>query len=136
MVNGLGIGLGVKQELWGIAIAQNFKSARNPWAFANLRSTQQAWRTTNALGRFGGKLLSVTKGIGIVSGIIQVGMKSYEIYEKGAENASVRDWADLTVNAAGLGAAVFLASNPIGLAIGATALVYSIGTAIYDANNP
>lgn len=101
-----------------------------------MRSSQQAWRTTNTLGSFGSKALAVTKGLGVVAGAVQVGMKSFEIYDKGVENASVRDWTDLGVNSAGLVAAVFFASNPIGWAVGATALAYSIGTAIYDANNP
>ncbi|MBL7867571.1 MAG: hypothetical protein JNM71_06090 [Flavobacterium lindanitolerans] len=58
-----------------------------------------------------------------------------EIYDKGVENATVRDWADLGVNTAGVVAAVFFASNPVGWVVGAVALGYSIGTTIYDASN-
>ena len=134
--NGLGIGLGVTEQLWTAAIAQNYKSANNVWAFAKLTSRQQAWRTTNTLGKFGSRALTGMKVLGAVGGAIQVGTKIIEISDKGVENATVRDWADLGMNTAGLGAAVFLASNPVGWAIGATCLAYSIGTAIYDANNP
>jgi hypothetical protein len=133
MVNGLGIGLGVKQELWGIAIAQNYKSATTPYAFANLRKTQQVWRTANTLGKFGSKMLNATKFLGTVGGVIQVGMKGYEIYEKG--DASLRDYFDLGVNTLGV-IAPFICAGPAGWVIGAGALAYSIATAIYDANNP
>jgi hypothetical protein len=133
--NGLSIAFGIKQEMWGIAIAQNFKSAQNPWAFASLRGAQQAWRTTNTLGKFGSRMLTATKVLGTVAGAIQVGMKGMEIYEKGASNATVRDWTDLGVNTAGVVAAVFFASNPIGWAIGAGCLAYSVGTIVYDSYN-
>ena len=133
LANGLGIAFGIKQEMWGYAIAQNFKSARNPWAFAGLRKSQQAWRTTNTLGKFGSKVLSATKGLGIVAGIAQVGLKGYEVYDKGY--ATTRDVFDIGINSAGVVAAIFFASNPIGWAVGAGALAYSIGTSIYDNYN-
>lgn len=136
VANGIGIATGIKAEIMTYAVAQNFKSASNSWTFANLRATQQAWRTTNTLGNFGSKALNVTKGLGAVAGAIQVGTKGVEIYNKGFQNATVRDWSDLGVNSAGLIAAVFFTSNPIGWAVGGAALVYSIGTTIYDANNP
>ncbi|KQS52582.1 hypothetical protein ASG38_17205 [Flavobacterium sp. Leaf359] len=133
--NALGIGMGIQQELIGYSIAQNYKSARNPWAFAKLRETQQAWRTTNTLGKVGKGLLTTTKVMGVASGVVQIGIKGVEIYDKGVENATVRDWADLGVNTAGVVAAVFFASNPVGWVVGAVALGYSIGTTIYDASN-
>ncbi len=69
------------------------------------------------------------------AGAAQVILKGNEILDKGIENATVRDWADLGVNSAGVVAAVFFASNPIGWAVGAGALLYSVGTSIYDAYN-
>ena len=134
-INGVGIGLGVKSELMTYAVAQNFKTATNSLSFSSLRATQQAWRTTNVLGSVGSKLLTATKVLGTVGGVASVGLKGYDIYNKGASNATVRDWADLGVNSAGVVATVFLASNPVGWAVGAACLTYSIGTAVYDLNN-
>lgn len=132
--NGIGIGTGIKSEIWTYAVAQNYKSARSTWDFVNLRPSQQTWRINNTLGKFGTKAFNLTKGLGTVAGAIQVGVKGYEIYNKGVENATVRDWTDLTVNTAGLVATIFFASNPIGWAVGGAALIYSIGTTIYDSN--
>ncbi len=134
VANGLGIGMGVQQEVLGYAVAQNYKSARNPWAFTSLRETQQAWRTTNTLGKVGKGLLTATKVLGVTAGVIQIGVKGAEIYDKGFQNATVRDWTDISVNTAGVIATVFFASNPIGWAVGAAALAYSVGTTIYDAS--
>jgi hypothetical protein len=134
IANSLGIAMGVQQESLGYAVAQNYKSARNPWDFASLRKTQQTGRVTNTLGKVGNGLLTTTKALGVVAGVAQVGIKGFEIYEKGVENATVRDWSDIGVNTAGVVAAVFFASNPIGWAVGAAALGYSIATTIYDAN--
>ena len=133
LANGIGIGLGIKQEMWGYTIAQNFKSARNPWAFANLRATQQAWRTTNTLGNVGSKMLTATKFLGAAAGTIQVGLKINEINNKGF--ATTRDYFDIGVNTLGV-IAPFVFSGPAGWVIGAGALAYSVGTTIYDINNP
>lgn len=134
VANGIGIAMGIKQEILGFSVAQNYKTARNPYAFARLRESQQAWRTTNTLGNFGKKVLTTTKVLGVATGVVQVAFKGVEIYNKGIENATARDWSDIVVNTSGVVAAVFFASNPMGWAIGAVALTYSIGTTIYDAS--
>jgi hypothetical protein len=134
IANGLDIGTGIIDELWMTATYLNYRSARNPWAFHSLRSTQQSWRINNTLGRFGSKMLNVVKGVGVVAGLVQIGVKAIEIENKGY--ATKRDIADLTVNTAGILAVAFLGGTPIGWAIGAGALLYSVGTTIYDNYNP
>jgi hypothetical protein len=57
-----------------------------------------------------------------------------EINQKGY--ATNRDKLDIAVNTAGVVAAVFLAGTPVGWAIGAGVLLYSVGTTIYDNYNP
>lgn len=107
IANGLDIGTGIIDELWMTATYLNYRSARNPWAFNSLRPTEQSWRINNTLGRTGSKMLKFLKGAGIVAGIVQIGVSGYNIADKGVENASIRDWTDLEVNALEVGAAVF-----------------------------
>ncbi|MFA9212432.1 MAG: hypothetical protein ACEQSR_01110 [Candidatus Methylacidiphilales bacterium] len=110
--------------------AGNFKSASNSYSFHTLRSTQQAWRITNTLGKTGANLLNSLKVFGAVGNSLSIGLKAYEIYDKGYANT--RDISDLTVNSAAIVAFVFLGTNPIGWTIGAIALTYSTVTLIND----
>lgn len=119
--------------MFTFAVAQNYKSSSTSWGFSGLRSTQQAWRTTNTLGKFGAGMLKGLKVTGVVGNLVTVGLKGYEIHEKGFANG--RDVADVFVNTAAVGAVLFLTTNPIGWGIGAFALTYSISTTIHDAYN-
>jgi RHS repeat-associated protein len=132
--NGLGIGLGVQSELLTYSIAQNYKTATNNYSYSKLSKSQQTWRATNTLGKSGTNLLKVTKVLGVIGGTYSIVSKSAEIYDKGVENMTVRDGADLTVAITGTAAAVFMSSNPIGWGIGLGCLIYSAGTMIYDAS--
>lgn len=131
--DGLGIAFGTQSELITYSVAQNYKSSSTSWAFSGLRKTQQSWRINNTLGKTGGNFLKGLKVAGVVGNVASVGLKSYEILDKGY--ATKRDIADLTVNTAAVGAVLFMATNPIGWGIGAFALGYSISTVIYDAYN-
>ena len=132
--NVLGLGLSVQSELMTYAVAQNYKTATNNYSYSKLTKSQQAWRATNTLGKAGNNLLKATKALGVIGGVYSIGSKSAEIYDKGIENMTVRDGADMTVAVAGTAAAVFMASNPIGWGIGLGCLIYSAGTMIYDAS--
>lgn len=132
--NGLGLGLGVQSELMTYAVAQNYKTATNNYAYSKLTASQQAWRATNTLGKTGSNLLKATKFLGAAGGALSVVTTSMTIANKGVENMTVRDGADMTVAVAGTAAAIFMASNPIGWGIGLGCLIYSAGTMIYDAS--
>jgi hypothetical protein len=134
VANGLGIYAGIKQELWLSSVYLNYKTGTNPIAFHNLRPTQQSWRINNTLTKTGSKLLKATTALGAATGVVQVGVKLMEINQKGY--ATNRDKLDIAVNTAGVVAAVFLAGTPVGWAIGAGVLLYSVGTTIYDNYNP
>ena len=126
------------------SVANAFKSNSTLWSFQNLKSSQQAWRINtvlgpkgnarlgipgNALGKHGLKLLKYSKGIGVVGTVAGVGYSGYKIYNG---TATTIDYVDAGVGVASLGAAVFLASNPVGWAISAGAGVYFAGRFIYD----
>jgi RHS repeat-associated protein len=132
--DGLGLALGIKSELMTYAVAQNYKTATNNYAYSKLTASQQAWRATNTLGKTGSNLLKATKFLGAAGGALSVVTTSMTIANKGVENMTVRDGADMTVAVAGTAAAIFMASNPIGWGIGLGCLIYSAGTMIYDAS--
>jgi RHS repeat-associated protein len=134
VANGLNISMGFQSEILGYAICANYKSARNPWAFYKLLERKQIWRTNNTLLPAGKKLLIGTKALGAVGGVMTVGLTSYQVYEQGY--ATKRNVADIVINTAGVVAAVFFATTPIGWAVAGGALLYSVGTTIYDHYNP
>jgi len=79
----------------------------------------------------------VADGVGVAGGVFAMGAASYNMYNQYQQHhrisdIHVGDVGDFTVGAASVGAAVFLASNPIGWAIGAGASVYFIGRFIYQ----
>ena len=85
---------------------------------------------TAELGEEGVKLLKYSKFLGVAGTAVSVGMAANDIY-KG--EGTLADYGDVAVGTASIGAAVFLASNPIGWAIGAGATVYFAGRLVYDA---
>ena len=118
-------------------VASGFKSNSNLWDFQKLTTKQKNFRINaqlgakgNAvLGKYGLKILKYSKVTGIVGTAVGVGYSGYKIYNG---TASTMDYVDTGVGVASLGAAVFLASNPIGWAIGAGAGVYFAGRLVYD----
>ena len=125
-------------------VASAFKSNSSIWGFQNLTPRQQAWRRNvvlgpkghaglgipgNGLGKYGTKLLKGAKVLGPVATVAGVGYSGYKIYNG---TATTIDYVDAGVGVASLGAAVFLASNPVGWAIGAGAGIYFAGRFIYD----
>ena len=56
-VNAFMVGNGAKTELLDYAVRTNYKSARTASQFNKLRPSQQAWRTTNTLGKTGAQYL-------------------------------------------------------------------------------
>jgi len=139
-----GVGLGAigtaSSGLSGYAmykVASGFKSNNNLWDFQKLSPKQQNWRINaelgpngNAvLGKHGLKILKYSKAVGVAGTAISVGYSGYKIYNG---TATTIDYVDAGVGTASLVAAVFLASNPVGWAIGAGAGLYFAGRFIYD----
>jgi hypothetical protein len=91
-------------------------------------------------GRAGAKYLKYSKALGIVGTAVTTGYSINNVvdqYNQGGLNnvLSNRDVLDAGVGVAGFGAALFLASNPVGWAIGAGALIYGGAALIYDGIN-
>jgi RHS repeat-associated protein len=125
-VNGFALGWGIKELfIQGAVASERGIGIDRVNNISYLRS----------LGVGGAKYMKYVKGVGQLASIVGTALSIYEIREKGIKNATIRDWTDLGVNAAGTVAVLFMASNPIGWGIGAACLAYSVGTAIYDANN-
>ena len=118
-------------------VASGFKSNNNLWDFQKLSPKQQNWRINaelgpkgNAvLGKHGLKILKYSKAAGVVGTAVGVGYSGYKIYNG---TATTIDYVDAGVGTASLVATVFLASNPVGWAIGAGAGLYFAGRFIYD----
>lgn len=109
-------------------IRTSFKTGRNPVSWSKLTPKQQAWRTANVLGK-NAKYLKYAKVTGVVGTGISVGMAGRDIYM--GEGTRI-DYFDVGVGTASIGAAIFLATNPVGWAIGAGAAVYFAGRLVYD----
>ncbi|SFO40042.1 RHS repeat-associated core domain-containing protein [Paenimyroides ummariense] len=118
-------------------VASGFKSNNNLWDFQKLSPKQQNWRINaelgpkgNAvLGKHGLKILKYSKAAGVVGTAVGVGYSGYKIYNG---TATTIDYVDAGVGTASIVATVFLASNPVGWAIGAGAGLYFAGRFIYD----
>lgn len=63
-IGGFGLANGAKTEIIDYAIRSNYKSAQTWQEFNKLRPTQQAWRTTNTLGKTGAPYLNGAKLLG------------------------------------------------------------------------
>ena len=109
-------------------VRTSFKTGRNPVSWSKLTPKQQAWRTANVLGK-NAKYVKYAKGAGIIGTGISVGMAGRDIYM--GEGTTI-DYFDVGVGTASIGAAIFLASNPVGWVIVAGAAVYFAGRLVYD----
>lgn len=109
-------------------VRTSFKTGRSPVTWRKLTPRQQAWRTANVLGR-NAKFVKYAKGAGVIGTGISVGMAGYDIAS--GEGTTI-DYFDVGVGTASIGAAIFLASNPVGWVIGTVAAVYFAGRLVYD----
>ena len=130
---GIPLGVAGTATSAGVEYAENmvrtsFKTGRNPVSWSKLTPKQQAWRTANVLGK-NAKYVKYAKGAGIVGTGISVGMAGYDI---ASGQGTTIDYFDVGVGTASIGAAIFLASNPVGWVIGAGAAVYFAGRLVYD----
>jgi hypothetical protein len=117
----------------GTAYADNlvrtsFKTGRNPVSWSKLTPKQQAWRIANVLGK-NANYVKYAKVAGVVGTGISVGMAGRDIY---MGDGTTIDYFDVGVGTASIGAALFLASNPVGWVIGAGAAIYFGGRLVYD----
>jgi RHS repeat-associated protein len=130
---GIPIGAAGTATSAGVEYAENmvrtaFKTGRNPVSWSKLTPSQQAWRTANVLGK-NAKYVKYAKGAGVIGTGISVGMAGYDI---ASGQGTTIDYLDVGVGTASIGAAIFLASNPVGWVIGAGAAVYFAGRLVYD----
>jgi hypothetical protein len=105
-----------------------FKTGRNPVSWSKLTPRQQAWRTANVLGK-NAKYIKYAKGAGVIGTGVSVGMAGRDIF---MGEGTMIDYFDVGVGTASLGAVIFLASNPVGWAIGSGAAIYFAGRLVYD----
>lgn len=118
-VGAFGVANGLKTELMDYAIRSNYKSAQTWGEFNKLRPTQQAWRTTNTLGKTGASYLKFAKGLGTAGFVAGAGYSGYTAYDY-YFNQNGSDWqvgAKATLDIIMGGAAFF---GPIGFGISAT----------------
>lgn len=115
-------------EYAGNLVRTAFKTGTTPAAWAKLTASQRAWRTASVLGK-NAKYVKYAKGAGIVGTGISVGMAGYDI---ASGEGTMIDYFDVGVGTAALGAAIFMATNPVGWAIGVGAAVYFAGRLVYD----
>ena len=87
-------------------------------------------------GKVGAKYMKVVRGTGIAGSVFGMSVSGYHIYNdysQGGINAiNGLDVADFGVGAVGLGATIFLASNPVGWAIVGGTTIYFGSRFIYD----
>jgi len=87
-------------------------------------------------GKTGTKYIKAARGTGIAGSVFGMGVSGYNMYtdySQGGINA-VNGWdiADFGVGATGLGATIFLSSNPVGWAIAGGATIYFGARFIHD----
>jgi hypothetical protein len=125
-VGAFGLANGAKTELIDYAIRSNYKSAQTWGEFNKLRPTQQAWRTTNTLGKTGATYLKYAKGLGVVGAGVST---AYSITNAGMYYYNGgSDWqvgAKSTLDVIMTGAAFF---GPIGFGISATYFILDAST--------
>lgn len=117
---------GLKSELIDYAVRSNYKSARTSSEFNNLRTSQQAWRTTNTLGKTGARYLKYVKGFGYVGAGLTTTYSAANAgmyYYNGGTDWQVGTKATLDVIMTGVG---FL--GPIGFGISATYFILDATT--------
>ncbi len=113
-ITAFGIGNGVKGSMLSVA----------------LNSGEEATRALTTYGK-------VTDAVGVAGGVVAMGSAGYNMYKQYEQNhrlsdIHIGDVGDFTVGAASVGATIFLATNPIGWAIGAGAALYFTGRLIYQ----
>jgi RHS repeat-associated protein len=125
-VNAFGVANGAKTTLFDYTVRSNYKSA-NTWSeFNNLRSSQQAWRTTNTLGKAGANYLKYAKGLGYVGAGLTTTYSVAKVgryYYNGGTDWQVGAKATLDVMMTGVG---FL--GPIGFALSASYFILDTTT--------
>ena len=109
-------------------VRTSFKTGRNPVSWSKLTPKQQAWRTVNVLDKHA-KYVKYAKGAGVIGTGISVGMAGRDIY---MGDGTTIDYFDVGIGTASIGAAIFLASNPVGWVISTGAAVYFAGRLVYD----
>jgi hypothetical protein len=116
-----GIGGTVKTEMIEYAVRSNYKSATTRAEFSKLRQTQQAWRTTNTLGKTGASYLKLSKGLGVAGNVIGVTSAGVQLIENPTKGNATR----LAVQGAAIGAAFIpVVGWGISLGIGAADLIW------------
>jgi hypothetical protein len=85
-------------------------------------------------GKTGARYMKLLRGAGIAGTVFGMGVSSYNIVSDIQAGNAVNSWdvADLSVGAVGLGAAIFLASNPVGWVIAGGATIYFGARFFYD----
>ena len=129
-VNAFLVGNGAKTELLDYAVRTNYKSARKSSQFNKLRPTQQAWRTTNTLGKTGSQYLKYVKGLGYVGAGLTTtysAVNAGSYYYNGGTDWQVGAKATLDVIMTGVG---FL--GPIGFGISAIYFVVDVAGGFGD----
>ncbi|UOQ83301.1 DUF6443 domain-containing protein [Hymenobacter sp. 5414T-23] len=96
-----------------------------PQAMKNIKFVGNEVSTLSKMAKF-------ARPIGVVGGVIGTGMSLVKIV---SGNGTAIDYLDVGVGGASLGAAIFLASNPVGWAIGGAATLYFGGRIVYDMVN-
>ncbi len=91
---------------------------------------------TGDIGKTGAKYLKVVRGAGVAGSVFGMGVSGYNIYndysQGGIEAVNGWDIADFGAGAAGLGATIFLVSNPVGWAISGGVAIYFTVRLIHD----
>jgi len=115
-------------------IRSGYKSATSWTGWTKLRNSQQAWRTTNTIGKTGSTIFKCLSTTGGIVGGLSTGYSIYKVSDQAINGglASVNGWdvADATAGIAGTASTIALiigASNPVGWAI------IGIGASCYGA---
>jgi hypothetical protein len=117
----LGIGGTPKTELIEYAVRSNYKSAQTRAEFSKLRPTQQAWRTTNTLGKTGAQYLKYSKGLGVVGNVVGVTSAGVQLIQNPTAGNATR----LAVQGVAIGAAFIpVVGWGVSLGIGAADLIW------------
>jgi len=92
---------------------------------------------TGDIGKAGVKYLKVVRSTGVAGSLFGMGVSGYNIYndysQGGIEAVNGWDVADFGVGAAGLGATIFLVTNPVGWVISGGVAIYFTVRLIHDA---
>ena len=117
---------GLNEQGMKYAVRSSFKSARTYTEFGRLKSTQQAWRMNNVLGKTGMGYLKAVRGLGNIGGgisIVMSGSNMYSYYKAGGTDWTVYAKNSLDMIMVGVG---FL--GPIGFCVSTTYFLLDITT--------